>query len=223
MATMYETIMNLPLFKGLSHEQISSFLEKTHIRFHKYSDRERIVEKGTRANSLKCVISGNIIVSRHIGRTNPMVISEVITGQYIIGADRLFGMNTEYDSDADALGNVSVMEFSKEQYFSLLSSGNILLINYLNTLSFSAQRVDIAYSCYPRMTPRNLFASLVALYTSKNARSIKINFCLEDMSDYTHIDISLLKSALLQMQEEGIIYLTKDGIEVKDRARLCEF
>lgn len=152
-----------------------------------------------------------------------MVISEVIAGQYIIGADRLFGMETEFDSNVDALGNVSVMEFSKEQYLTLLSSGNILLINYLNTLSFSAQRVNAAYSCYPRLTLRNLFSSLVSIYTSRNARSIKITFSLEEMSAYTHIDTSLLKSALLQMQEEGILSLCEEGIVVKDRSLLCEF
>ena len=34
MATMYETIMNLPLFKGLSHEQVSAFLELFLAEFH---------------------------------------------------------------------------------------------------------------------------------------------------------------------------------------------
>ena len=33
MASMYGTIMDLPLFKGISEDQVSAFLEKTNIEF----------------------------------------------------------------------------------------------------------------------------------------------------------------------------------------------
>lgn len=116
MATMYETIMNLPLFKGLSHEQVSAFLEKTHITFSKYSDNEKIVSAEDRADVVRCVISGKIRVAHRIGKENTLKITELQHNNNVLGADRLFGMDTTCGFEAYAVGNVSTMEFSKEQY-----------------------------------------------------------------------------------------------------------
>lgn len=139
MATMYETIMNLPLFKGLSHEQVSSFLEKTHFKFSKYSDREKIVSAGERVEEMKCVISGQIRLCHIIGDKDLLRLTELRRNHEVIGADRLFGMDTTYGADICAVGNVSTMEFSKDQYQNLLNAGSIYLLNYLNSLSYGAQ------------------------------------------------------------------------------------
>lgn len=40
--SMFETLMSLPLFKGASHEQISLFVEKTHLSFKNYNPGENI-------------------------------------------------------------------------------------------------------------------------------------------------------------------------------------
>ena len=53
MATMYETIMNLPLLKGVSKELVSSFLEKTHVQFVNFNDGEKLIEEGETCSYIK--------------------------------------------------------------------------------------------------------------------------------------------------------------------------
>ena len=63
MATMYETIMSLPLFKGISRQQVSTFLEKTHVQFINYNPGERIVSVGDACTHIRYIISGEVVVT----------------------------------------------------------------------------------------------------------------------------------------------------------------
>ena len=57
---MYDTIMSLPLFKGVSRERISYFLEKTSISFLKYKSGDIILRHDDEITKLRFVISGKI-------------------------------------------------------------------------------------------------------------------------------------------------------------------
>lgn len=219
---MYETIMNLPLFKGLSHEQVSSFLEKTHIKFSKYSDREKIISAGERVKEIKCLISGQMRLSYNLGNDNCFRLTELRRNHEVLGADRLFGMDTTYGFDAYAVGNVSTMEFSKEQYQNLLNAGSIYLINYLNFLSYGAQVRFNIFSDYPKGGVAVNCARLIRTYCSRNSENITFYFNHQDFAQFCDMDPDSFNREIAYLESSGIIRQIPGGISIVSEERLLE-
>lgn len=139
MSSMYEKIMQLPLFHGISKEQVSSFLEKTTIEFINYEDGEQIIEEGNFVESIVFVMSGHIRITHSLPHFN-ISIEETAGEGRVLGAENLFGMSTRYPFSANAEGKTSVMCFSKKQYISLLETDPIYRLNFFNYLSIRAQK-----------------------------------------------------------------------------------
>lgn len=164
--SMYETIMDLPLFKGTSHVQISDFLEFTHLNFLRYEENELIVKGGTPCHDLVFLLSGSASVEVPV--LNGQATVHIILGLgSVIGANHLFGMHTDYPDDVRALETTSVMQIMKHQYLELLKTDNIYLINYLNYLSYRAQSHHEMLSQLPTLTIGNWLTLLAQHYADR--------------------------------------------------------
>ncbi len=220
MATMYETIMNLPLFKGVSNEQVSAFLEKTHLKFTKYSAGETIASRNEPVKGIKCIISGDASAKYNFADGSNLFLTETISGGHIIGADRLFGMDTTYNSDVTALNQVSVMEFNKEQYLNLLNSAPIYLLNYLNYLSYRAQKnSDITIYC-PMGELGSILKCLIEIFTSRRAKAISFEYDLPTLSKFTNLSESKIVEELELLSKKGAIEKNSEGLRVIDKELL---
>lgn len=222
MATMYETIMNLPLFKGLSHEQVSSFLEKTHFKFSKYSDREKIVSAGECVEEVKCVISGQIRLCHIIGDKDLLRLTELRRNHEVIGADRLFGMDTTYGADICAVGNVSTMEFSKNQYQNLLNAGSIYLLNYLNSLSYGAQIRFNIFNDYPQGGFAATCRRIIHTYCSRNSEEISFFFNPKSFAGFCNIDTNSFKKEIIDLESIGAIKQIPGGFTIVSEEKFFE-
>lgn len=222
MATMYETIMNLPLFKGLSRDQVSSFLEKTHIRFSRYEKGDMFISTKDIVTEVRCIISGNVRIIHDIGEKKSIRLSESQDGGNILGADKLFGMDTSYGFDAYAESQVSLLEFSKAQYINLLSSDSIYLINYLNFLSYRAQLRYSIFNNYPSDDLEAICARLIKAYCSTNSQNISLSFNISDLATFMNTHIDSITKSIKNLENRGIIKETPDGFSVIDRTLLSD-
>ena len=103
MSTMYEMIMDLPLFKGVGKDQVSLFLEKTNVGFSNYNDGDTVIALGEEATMVKFVISGSVKIIHSLASC-PIMIEEYCDPGRVLGADRLFGMTTGYPFWVKAVG-----------------------------------------------------------------------------------------------------------------------
>lgn len=220
MPTMYETIMNLPLFKGVSHDQVSSFLEKTHIKFSKYNPGEIIAERNDPVKTIKCIISGFTSIKYLITNDGRLSLQETISGEHIIGADRLFGMDTTYNSEICAINRVSIMEFNKDQYLNLLTTSPIYLLNYLNYLSYQAQKIKSITAFYPYGSLGNFFKYLLEIYTSRRATELRFEFDIPTLCTFTNISHDRIESELAELVSAGAIEKLSTGIRILDKELL---
>ena len=62
MESIFEILMDLPLFQGVSREKLSELIEKTPFHFLKYADGEQIIASGEPCTHVKFIISGAAIV-----------------------------------------------------------------------------------------------------------------------------------------------------------------
>lgn len=168
---MYEKLLTLPIFKGVGPEQLSMFLEKTHLDFDNHDAGDVIVSLLEDCGSLKCVLSGRIEMIYALSGGTSRLIAEYGPGK-VLGLEHLFGMDTRVRHEVKALEPCGTMSFSKEQYMSLLRSNNICLINYLNYLNYHCQRIEVSMeSLYSRSVASTL-ATIVSLMTDRDCKRI---------------------------------------------------
>lgn len=180
---MYEMIMDLPLFKGVSKNQVSSFLEKTNVGFCNYQSGDIVVDEGEEVAMVKFVISGSVRIIRRI-ESLPIQIEETCGVGTVLGADRLFGISTGYAYKVKSEGKSSIMQFSKEQYMNLLHSDRIYMLNFFNYLSLLAQRPVDAMSRYSHGNLRSRLSVLISVMTHRKSSDITLTMTEETMAEF---------------------------------------
>ena len=108
MDSMYDVLLQLPIFQGVSRNKISELIEKMRFHFLKYPDGEKIVTSGEECNHLKFLISGEI-KSELITQNEKMKISEKLQAPNVIAPEHLFGRDTYFPANLYAVGTVGIM------------------------------------------------------------------------------------------------------------------
>lgn len=229
MASMYEIIMSLPLFKGLSKTQISSLIEKTPISFSQFEKGAVIYNEGDPIEKLKCLIGGKVKITHRIGTQESgtcscneahcnLFITETVESPAILEAQKLFGMNRHTDSVAICDEKASIMELGKEQYLKLLQSDNIYLINYLNYLSIRAQAINKTFMSFPSRSLKDILDKMVISLVSRSADSIEFHYNPDVFAKYCSMTNNELIDNLRTLQSEGLIEILHDGFRIISRS-----
>ncbi|MBD5207498.1 MAG: Crp/Fnr family transcriptional regulator [Bacteroidales bacterium] len=213
MASMYETIMDLPLFKGVGKDHVSQFVEKTQIHFERYEPGDIIADSKDEVTGLKFVLSGSVVMSsKCLG--GKITVESHMKGNIVLGATRLFGLKPMHKRQIKALTPCGVMGFSKEKYIELLRSDRIYLINFANYLSMFIQQREEVTSNMGATGILRVLAEWVITHTLKGCTNINII----GMDYYTELELSQLS----ELEAEGLIRIESDRIVIPDRQLLIE-
>lgn len=218
MTTMYEMIMDLPLFKGVGKDHISLFLEKTNIGFRNYNGGEILADIGEAVRMVRFVISGEINIIHRLEDVGVTVEERTGFGK-VLGADRLFGLDTGYPYRAVAATRTSIMEFSKEQYINLLHSDNIYMLNFFNYLSLRAQRPVDAIKRYCHGSINSRVRQLLCVLTDPGAKGVVINGSDEALAEYCDSTEEAIREWKHEIQMEMLAECDSETIRILSRGR----
>lgn len=221
MTSMYEMIMDLPLFKGVSKEHVSSFLEKTHVGFSNYQCGGVLAEPTDEVSRVRFIISGEVNLIHPLEQVGVTVSERTGFGK-VLGADRLFGLAKEYPYKAVAVKKTSVMEFSKEQYVNLLHSDSIYMLNFFNYLSLRAQRSVDSLRRYSHGSVCSRLCQLVCVMTDPGAKGIVIDGSEDALADYCSCDNNDIRRFKAQLQTLGIADCDFTTIKIASRLSFLE-
>lgn len=204
MYTMYETIMNLPLFKGTSEAQISEFLERTNLEFISIRAGESIACEGHPCTDLKFILHGqaSMTIPMHDGNLR---LTYIIGANSVLCANRLFGMDTNYPADIVALEDTDLMQLPKWQYLRLLGTDNIFLVNYLNYLSFQTQYDSSLLRHYPAGSITEWITGIRNYNRSHGVSDSTVETTPEFLCTLFHTDQATLSTQLESLVKSGEI------------------
>ena len=60
---MFEQLMQLPLFQGVSNERMTSLVEKLPFHFLKFHDGDTIISAGDECTHIRFIVSGSVRVT----------------------------------------------------------------------------------------------------------------------------------------------------------------
>ena len=218
---MYDTLLELPLFQGLTKENITSIIEKVKMGFHKYEAKQNIASQDDRCNSLIFILDGKVAVTTNDAIHNFKIVEEA-EAPYIIEPQSLFGMRTKFHASYTATGDVETLNIDKSYILTNLCKYEIFNLNYLNILSNRAQTANSklwnSHIGSTREKLMNFFALRCVIPYGKKTLFITMED-LASLIDDTRINVS---RALNEFQEKGILTLGRKKITIDELAKLTE-
>ena len=138
METMFDTLLQLPLFQGLAQEDFTRILEKVKLHFTKYKPGELLLKEGGACHELVFVLKGEIASSTSSADSS-YCFTEYFPAPFLIEAHSIFGMKTHYASTYRARTEVHTVSISKAFVVKELFNYEIFRLNYMNIISNRTQ------------------------------------------------------------------------------------
>ncbi len=221
MGNMFEQLMNLPLFQGVSHERLEALIEKLPFHFLKYGDGEHIIKAGDECTNLRFIVSGSVkLVTK--SRVARLSISQIADAPNVIGPDFLFGLHTQYPYDVFAVGTTGIMQLRKSDYMRILQSDEVFLFNILNYLSHISQNHTFALLSQARGMIAERLSKLILSLTSPSSHDISLHYRQKDLCLLLGARRNSLVNALDELKDKGVINYTLSDIDVLDRKALIK-
>ncbi|MDO4512235.1 MAG: Crp/Fnr family transcriptional regulator [Bacteroidales bacterium] len=218
---MFETLLNLPLFQGISKSTLASLVEKYPFHFLKYEPGTTIIEAGDACTHLRFVVSGSVKVTTS-GQQGNVVMTQIVDAPEVIAPDYLFGRTTQYPSTVTAAQQCGVLQIQKTDYVNMLQAEKILLFNILNYLSRNSQNRLWEFTSRAGGKFSTRLAILVYELTTRNSRSISIAYKQKELCTLLGVRRTTLMAALTELQTKGVITFTPNVIQVLDRRALID-
>lgn len=220
MDSIFDTLLSLPLFRGASQERITEIAGNTRLHFLRYADGETAIHAGEPCTHIKFVISGAVrcTITNRNGR---FVLSQRLEAPEVIAPEFLFGLHPIYPCDARAEGTVSLMQIAKHDYLRVLNTDPVFQLNYLNTISSTAQKgIDGLMSLTSGELPVRI-AYWISTLTQPRARDVMLQCRQRDLYALFGVTRTSFTAALESMKAQGLISFTSDTIRILDLDALC--
>ena len=211
--------MQLPLFHGVSAQQLSALVEKMPFHFLKFNDGERIIDEGDTCTHVRFVVSGKVRVSMRF--TNLKVtIEQTLEAPNVLGPDYLFGLDTSYPFNVTAEGECGIMQLRKSDYVNIVQADKVFLFNILNYLSRNSQRFTAGVLAMKQGSVTERIALIVSILTTQLSSDITISFLQKDLCTLLGTQRTTLIHALDILKDEGIIDYTTTQITILNLSAL---
>lgn len=221
MDSMYEILLGLPLFKGVSCERISEIVGMAKFHFLKYLPGETIVSAGEPCTHIKFIISGQarFSVANSDGRFK---VSQTLDAPDVIAPEFLFGSATAYPCSGTAIEPTGILQISKADYLKILNIDQIFLFNYLNTLSMNAQKATQGILAVTTGNLEERIAFWIVALTQRRGHDIALTCRQRDLYSLFGVQRTSFLATLNSMRERGIITYDQNEIRINSRQELLE-
>lgn len=214
--SMYENLMGLPLFNGVSYNRISEIVGGTRLAFLKFLPGEKIVMADDPCTRLMFVIGGKVRLSIR-NSSDRFIVSQTLEAPSVISPDFLFGRNTLFPASVTAIDTVSIMEIEKNDFISIIRSDEVCLFNYLNFISTNAQKAIDGVVALTSGSLEERIAFWIIALTQRDAKDIVLACRQRDLYSLFGVQRSSFINTLDSMKERGLIDYGPTEIRVISR------
>ncbi len=219
MASMLEQLMELPLFKGVTHTRMAQIVGEAKFHFLKYPAGEIVLAAGDKCDHVTFILSGSVrsVIVNHNGRFS---VGQTLTAPNVISPNFLFGKVTTYPYTVTAIDSVSVLKISKSDYINILNNDHVFLFNYLNVLSMNAQKGIEGILSLTTAAVDQRIAFWISALTQTGGTDIKLVCRRRDLCSLFSMQRSAFDAALAEMAQKGLITYDNKELNVVDRKNL---
>ena len=220
MDKVFEQLMKLPIFQGVSHASLEKMVETVPFHFLKYAPGSTINTVGDPCTHVRFIFNGNVKVT--FVTVSKLTVGYQLSGPDVINPAFLFGIHTVYPFNVVATTDCGVLQVKKDDFVKMLQADEVVLFNYLNYLSRGGQVAVTSMATIAYGTVYERLATIIACLTPQNATNITIQFKVQDITRMLSTRRAALIEALTTLSAEGILTFNQNSIEILDRKRLLD-
>lgn len=219
MNTIFDTLLQLPLFQGLAVEDFTRILEKVKLHFTKQKTGETLAQEGTPCDKLIFILNGNIAATTTSAQGH-YSLTEYFEAPYLIEPQSLFGLYTTYSAKYTATAPINSISINKEAVINDLLKYEIFRLNYLNIVSSQLQLLNRSTwgNTTDNVETRISYFIRTHLKRLQGSKSLKIK--MEDLATIVNDTRNGVSKALNSMQDKGLLELHRGEIVIPAAEKL---
>ena len=213
MLQLYDKLLELPLFIGISTDELSDIVEQTKFGFHKLAVDRPLVSTDDKCTQLFFLMSGTLRVVSYADNYRYR-IEEELSAPAVIQPEHLFGLMQRYTKDFIAQTDCSLLSLDKAEVLRLLDSYLIFRLNLLNSISMQAQRMSrIPWRQQPSDI-RQQFVNFLRLRCLTQAGCKVLRIRMGELAKELHQSRLNVSRMLNALQNEGLLTMSRGIIIV---------
>lgn len=219
--TMYDMLMRLSLFQGMSQTHLFEVIEQAKFHFRKVGNHETAFSQGEWCDQLTFLMGGELVATTQAPNAE-FSLEETIGPCSIIEPYSLFGKHPLYKATYTARVEASLLSIDKQYVYTLLESYEIFRINFFNLLSRKIENLSERQWAVSPHTSEEKLASFIhnLCTTSQGTKTMHIK--MEELARLLGCTRLNVSSILNKWKEEGLIEMRRKAFVVHDIAKLLE-
>lgn len=216
--SIYDKLLELPLFQGHSREDLTSILTKIKVDFRNYRKGQIISEQDDPCKNIIFLMEGEVSLER-TSRHKDLLFIEQFKAPHSFGTETLFGLRQNYSHTITAQSDVKTLIVSKYSIITHLFDFEVFRYNMLNMLTTRIQRTqqllwapeeesiihNFIQLCKKNFThpagPKSIEGGMVSLARMMNCPRIQISHMLNTLSEKKLITLSRKKILIPQLEK----------------------
>ena len=216
---MYQQLMQLPLFQGVSTDKITALVEKLPFHFLKFRNGEQIFAAGDPCTHMRFIVSGRVRLETPCDHLR-VSLFQTLSTPHVLAAEYLFGRETTYPYPAVAEGSCGLLQLRKSDYIKMLGTDKVFLFNILNYLSSGSQRSLDSILATRDGSIMERLAMLVDALTITGATDVMLRFKQRDLCALLGTQRTTLIASLDKLSDEDILDYDSNELHILDQQRL---
>lgn len=217
----YELLSRSPLFRGLNPEETERTLRTVNFRIRSFRPGSVIALGGEVVNSLQIVACG-LVKGEMVDQTGRILKIEDIPAPRLLAPAFLFGAANRYPVNVTAVDNVTLIVIEKSDFISLLRGSEIILTNYLDTISSRSQFLSERIRFITFRTIKGKMANYILERTSPDKPLMRLTLTQQELSDFFGVARPSLARVIRELEDEKLILASGRDISVISRKGLLE-
>jgi CRP/FNR family transcriptional regulator, dissimilatory nitrate respiration regulator len=214
---MYKGLENCILFKGLDEKQLTGLFDSLVYTEKHYSKDEFVAHSDEEVRDLLLVVEG-VVRGEMTDFSGKTIKIEDIESPRMLAPAFLFGMNNRYPVDIVANTKVTIIALSKQTFLKLLQTNQLVLINYLNSISSRAQFLSNKIKFLSFQTIKGKIAHFLLQLIKKTGQD---EFVLpksqNELAEMFGVTRPSLGRAMRELDSEGLIKADGKNIKILDK------
>lgn len=213
MLQLYDKLIELPLFIGISTDELSDIVGQTKFGFHKLAVDRPLVSTDDKCTQLFFLMSGTLRVVSYADNYRYR-IEEELSAPAVIQPEHLFGLQQRYTKDFIAHTDCSLLSLDKAEVLRLLDSYLIFRLNLLNSISMQTQRMSRIPWRQQSSDIRQQFVNFLRLRCLTQAGCKVLRIRMEELAKELHQSRLNVSRMLNALQNEGLLTMSRGIIIV---------
>jgi len=217
---LYDKLLGLPLFQGMSKADLATIVGQTKFGFHQFAAGEAVVKEHMPCSHLHFLLTGTLTVES-VADDHGYRLIEHLDSPAVLQPEHLFGLHQYYTRTFIAETNCQLITLSKSEVMRLTEEFIIFQLNIFNILSTRSQKKNRQLWHLPPSSLSSHIARFIStrcLHTKgEKILYIKMTRLAEELND-SRLDIS---HALNELQEQGLIELHRGRIIIPAMEQLA--